>query len=340
MENNYDLSKFDKVMSDVKEIEEKGNFVPDCTTKEGYEASKRFVLDITTPARKRLTEAHQEVKKPFLETCRFLDAKKKELMPLLEKIEAPHKEAYKAVDEEKKRIKAEKEAAVQRGFDSINHILQSSVGANAETIQSLLGECADFNVDPEIYMKRTDELIALQSDAISKLSDALTKQIQFEEMEKQREEMERKQREIEAREQEALRQQQEVERKEREARIAEEARIEAERKAEEDRIKAAQEAELKLEREREQARIQAEEAEKKRIADIEAAKQAEIQRQQEAERLEREAAERREADKKHRAAINNGIVKVLVDNGLSEKDAKKVVTLVAKRETPNMYISY
>lgn len=340
MENQYDLSKFDKVSSDIQKIQEQGNFIPDCSTKDGYEASKRFVLDVTTPARKALTEAHKETKKPFWDTCKFLDEKKKELMPLLEAVEAPHKEAYKAVDEEKKRIKAEKEAAVQRGFDAITQLVNDSVGASAETIQALLDQCADFDVDSDVYQNRTGELIELQAESIAKLSDALSKQIQFEEMEEQRKELERKQREIEAREQEAKRQQEEAERKEREARIAEEARIEAERKAEEARIEAEKQAQIQLEQQKEQARIQAEEAEKKRLADIEKARQEEIARQQEQERLQREAAEKREADRKHKASIHNGIVDALVANGLSKEDAKKVVTVVAKREVANMFINY
>ena len=141
---NYDLSGFDKVLADVAQIQESGNFLPDCESKEGYSASKRFVLDVTTPARKALEEAHKKAKKPFWDTCKFLDGKKKELMPILEAIEAPHKEAYKAVDEEKKRIKEEKEAAVQRGFDQINSIANSALGKSSLELQSLLGDLADL----------------------------------------------------------------------------------------------------------------------------------------------------------------------------------------------------
>lgn len=81
-------------------------------------------------------------------------------------------------------------------------------------------------------------------------------------------------------------------------------------------------------------------AETRRLADIESAKQAEIARQkaqQEAERLEAEA---READEKHQAGIHNAILKVLLDNGITEGDAKTVINLAAKRQLPNLQINY
>lgn len=105
MSNKFDLAKFDAVMADVEQAKDKGNFIPDMSSKDGYEASKRFVLDVTTPMRKALEKAHKETKAPFWEQCKFLDSKKKELMSVLEEIEAPHKLAYKERDAEIKRKK-------------------------------------------------------------------------------------------------------------------------------------------------------------------------------------------------------------------------------------------
>ena len=329
MNNEYDLSKFDKVLADVAEIQEKGNFIPDCSTKEGYEASKRFVLDVTTPARKMLEQAHKETKKPFWDACKFLDSKKKELMPLLEAVEEPHKLAYKAVDEEKKRIKAEKEAAVQRGFDSVINLVNSSVGADSATIQNLLNDCMDFDVDPAVYGNRTDELINVQRESVEKLTDALSRQIQYEEMEKQRQELERQQRELEEAQREAQRIKEESERKEREALIAEQAKKEAEELAAK-----------RLEEEKEAAKQAAEEAERKRLADIEAAKQAEIQRQKDEQEFLKSEAEAREADKKHKASIHTAALKALVDAGLSKEDARTAVAAIAQGKVPNVSIFY
>ena len=140
MSTEYDLTKFDKVMSDVKEIQEKGNFLPDCTTKEGYDASKRFVLDVTTPARKALEKVHKEVKKPFWDACKMLDGKKKELMPVLEGIEAPHKEAYKAIDQAKKDKAQRFEDELNMKVEELLHYRNKVYGKTSEELYVLIGE--------------------------------------------------------------------------------------------------------------------------------------------------------------------------------------------------------
>lgn len=89
-----------------------------------------------------------------------------------------------------------------------------------------------------------------------------------------------------------------------------------------------------------QTKFLAAQAETRRLADIETSKQNEIFRQQEEKRLIDEATAIREADKKHRGNINRAILKVLLDNGISEKDAKTMVKLAAKRELPHLVINY
>jgi Holliday junction resolvasome RuvABC DNA-binding subunit len=56
-------------------------------------------------------------------------------------------------------------------------------------------------------------------------------------------------------------------------------------------------------------------------------------------RDEKEAS-RREANKAHRAKINNTAVAALVGAGLSENAAKAAVTAIAKGDVPNVTISY
>jgi len=118
--------------------------------------------------------------------------------------------------------------------------------------------------------------------------------------------------------------------------MAKQAQLRAEREAVE-----AQEREKAVSEQAKQRRKQdAINAENKRLNDIELAKQEEVSRQNEKLRLERESAKRREADKEHKAKINNGILNVLIANGISEKDAKTMVVLAVKRELPNLVINY
>ena len=77
--------------------------------------------------------------------------------------------------------------------------------------------------------------------------------------------------------------------------------------------------------------------------EVQAAKQArldEVARQDLAAKKAKEEAEIREANKQHASKIHRIILKALLDSGISEKDAKTVITLAAKRELPNVIISY
>lgn len=162
------------------------------------------------------------------------------------------------------------------------------------------------------------------------------------------------------------------EQKEREERIAREAaeaeRVAAEKRAkaerdaaaqrERDALLAAERRELELKLQAEQAERQAAQAERDRIAAeqraeqeradavrrqaeaVERAEQAERQRQaDEAARLEAEAAAR-EADRAHKTKINREAVAAFVAGGMTEEAAKQAVTLIAKRQIPNIAIAY
>lgn len=152
----------------------------------------------------------------------------------------------------------------------------------------------------------------------------------------------------------------EVERLERE-RIQREADEAAERaRLERDRIeREAQQAKDAAERERVRLVEEAAERERQRIADQHAAearaeaaarraeqeKAAAVQaeRDQQAAELRRQEADRqrREADKKHRAAVNTRAVGGLISyGGLTEEQAKAVVTAIAKGQVPGVKIEY
>lgn len=174
-------------------------------------------------------------------------------------------------------------------------------------------------------------------------------------------------REDERAELERLRREQiEREQRERDDRIAaeaaEHARIEAETRAENAARAAALEAakeQEQIEQERNAAVLAAAQAEEKRARqaeqaerDAQAASEAAERRRLQAVEDERarvaaiqaqEAAEtaRREADKKHRAKINNEVVAAIVKwAAISEDDAKSVVTAIARGDVPNTRISY
>ena len=99
----------------------------------------------------------------------------------------------------------------------------------------------------------------------------------------------------------------------------------------------AMEREHQLEKER-QTQIQrekeiADQSAKQALINAENARQAQLQ-------AEENARLKREADTEHKKQINNAILSVLVENGISEDDAKTVITLAAKGLLPNTQINY
>ncbi len=89
------------------------------------------------------------------------------------------------------------------------------------------------------------------------------------------------------------------------------------------------------------AKLELEEQIKEReAAAAEHARQQQIALQQEQEERERLARLAREADKKHKATINNKILSELIVAGLSESDSKIVIVMIAKGELSNVTINY
>ena len=173
---------------------------------------------------------------------------------------------------------------------------------------------------------------------------------------------ERKQYEAEQEELERLRKEQEERRiKEEREQIAREAAEKAKREAEERAAAERAEAERKAQAERDEYNRQKREAEEREAAAkaenerlkalAEQERIAAKQREEEAAKRERERIEaekqaeleaiaKREADVKHRKAINRAAVTELVKCGINEKQAQDIITAIYKGDIPNVSITY
>jgi colicin import membrane protein len=124
--------------------------------------------------------------------------------------------------------------------------------------------------------------------------------------------------------------------------IQREADLKAEARQSEERVIRDKEFAMKREQAQiEQAKFDAENAEKRRLADIEAANRLNAERQQ--EEIERLALEQqaRDNDKAHRTAVNRCAVSELMEwANLTQEQAKAVVTSIAKRKISKISISY
>ena len=174
---------------------------------------------------------------------------------------------------------------------------------------------------------------------------------------KKREAFEKQQAELE----ELRRKEAEREQKERDDRIAREAvesarkaaEAETQRQREEDQRKANEEK-LAAERREMQLKLEAENAEKRRLEaeqrHLDDLKAAELRAKQEAENerkaieaqqaAEKAAADKLAANKAHRTKINREILSFLKNAGLTEDQAKTVITLAAKFKAGRLTIDY
>ena len=120
---------------------------------------------------------------------------------------------------------------------------------------------------------------------------------------------------------------------------AEQSRLNAEL-AEQRRIAAEQQAALDRQAAAERERLAAEQAERDAQARADAAAAAERQRQADYQAEVERQAKAREADLEHKKAVNNAALAAFIAGGMPEDCAKQAITLIAKRQIPNISITY
>ena len=338
-----EVAAYDFVSAALKELKETyGSEIPDMSSKEGYTRSKQIAGEMTK-LRTSLEAKRKEIKSPALAYGKMIDSEAKRLAEEIKSIEEPHKSAYKEYDAEKKQ---RKEAFEQRLLD-VKNLPTTCFDKTPEQIEEMIDDLSCVSVDKETFGHKLQEAQDWVPSILTQLSGehnkAIERKLEEEKRIAEQEELAKLRREAAEREQIQRHEQLKREQEERERQIAENARIEAEQRAEREKQEAIEVAERA-----EQARIQAEENAKREAE--EAAKQAEINKQiaieaemerqrQEQLRIEAEA-KAREEDKQHRATINNQALQCFVNGGLSEKQAKLAVTLIASRQVDNVNINY
>lgn len=214
--------------------------------------------------------------------------------------------------------------------------------ASAAMIKSLIADMEAEEIGPD-WEEFEAEAHRIKAASLATLREALAKREQYEaeqaELERLRAEREAQaQREREAQlvreaEERARREAEQAAQAEREAVI----RREAEAKARELYLKQQAEA---AEREKAVAEQRAMQAEIDAKAKAEQAAAAERKRYLDEQREAAKAAALREADQANRAAVNRAAMDAFIAGGLPEECAKQAVILIAKKQIPNITISY
>lgn len=126
-----DLAIFDQFETGLASMEAACDFIPDASTKDGYEHSKRLYLD-NRKVLKAIDDAHKDAKKPYLDAGRVVDKAKNEIRAKVEAILNPHKLAYQAVDnaqrnKEQSALKASRQADAELDLSAaINKVIASA----------------------------------------------------------------------------------------------------------------------------------------------------------------------------------------------------------------------
>lgn len=281
----------------------------EASTPKGYEEVRKARADCRT-TRVAIEDRRKELKKVPLEMGKYIDSQAKELTALIESIEEPLALKLKAVDDEKDRIKREKEAAEKAA-------LEAKIRAEREAEEARLKSIRDEEE------KRLEEERHRLAEEAARLA----------EVKRQQDEAARIEREKQAAIQAEI---DERNRVEREKIAAEKARIEAEQAAERERlaeesrkVQAAKEAAERAEFER-QARIKAE-AEAKAKAERDA---------REAEERRIAEAERKAAEERRLEAIRPDVEKLarfaqqlreIIPPNCNSESTQAVIVLATKR---------
>lgn len=283
-----------------------------------------------------------------------LSAEYKEIPKKIDANRRVYKDAFESLQEEVRQPLTEWEQAEearknahQSKIDSLTSNTTLCDESCSVTIENALSMLADLTID-ESWEEYEQEAHRVKASAITNLTAQLEKRKKYES----------EQAELEQLRKAAAEQAQ----KDREAQIArdaaDQARKEAEQAALVEREKAQRER-IAAEMAAEQAKRDLELAEQRRIAQenqanldaiaaeklaaeqAEAARQAEIDRQAaEVKRIEDERL-KREADTKHKGAVNRRALADLIEHAdLTEEQAKLVIKCIAKRLIANVTISY
>jgi hypothetical protein len=328
----------DPYLAKIKE--ELDAFVPDVSTKKGRDAIASIAYKVAK-GKTALDNIGKELVAELKKQPGLIDAERKRMRDLLDLWKDEVRAPLTAWEEAEEARQAKHRTGIE--------LLQQAAATHDSSCSTLRTTLAA--IETTVIDASWEEYEAEAHRAKAKTIEALQAAIAA------REKYEAEQAELaELRAKAAVREQQE--REERIAReAAERAQREAEAKAQAEReaaIRREADAAAAAERRELELKLAAERAEREKAEAL----QREQQARADAERKAAEAvaeeqrrvaaqaaadakeAERREKDKTHKAAVNRAAMEALVAGGISEADAKTVITLIAKKAVPAVSISY
>ena len=328
------IEAYNEINAKLNEIKQAANFIPDASTKEGYEKSKRLSLDIGK-VKTKLEKVRKAEKEYFLTGGKEVDSQAKLIKSQLEEAQAPHLEAYKTVDNKEKIEKQSRMNAAQQKIDALTALIEKAQFAKSKEIADFLQIADDVDTESGFY-ELTSEAVLAKARVLKTLTALYQEKKQAEQNAAELEELRKLKAEKEQKERDERIKREAAQKAEAEAKAA----IEREEQAKREKLAAEQakiEAEKRAIKQAKQAKIEAEKAAKEAA---ERARLAEIARQEQAAKAEAERLAQLEANKKHAAKIRGEIKEDLMQYGLDEKTAKAITMALCKKEIRNTQVNY
>lgn len=178
------ILEYSKTEAALAILRDKFSIVPDVSTKSGYKQCKEDAKEVGK-YRIDLEKMRTEIKGPALKKCKEIDSEAKRITAELLSIETPLKEAYKAVDAEKKRIDELRIQSIVDRIEGINTFIEMGRDGNSEEIAEWIEQVSDIDC-AEGFDEMTKEALITKNKTLESLQNymeqAITKDIEAKEL--------------------------------------------------------------------------------------------------------------------------------------------------------------
>ena len=334
------IVEYDEFAAKLEELKDTSNFIPDVSSDEGYDKSKRIHLKFRK-IENSIEKIRKDKKAYWMEGSKQVDSQAKALISKIAELRLPHTEAYQELDKLKKEREQKRKDELSSRVAYIRDLPEMlSDSCSDEILPAMeamnVEDCLDFYEFTQEALKARNKTQKALADLYARKLKEEREAIELEKLRKEKAEREQKEREDRIAKEAAAK-----------AEAEKQAAIDRERKAEADKI-AAEKAAIEAEKRRlEEAEIAKQEAIKaaevaKRQAEeaAESARLAEIKRAEDEALRVKQEQEKREANKMHIGKIRKEAKESLMALGLSEKGSKMIVMAIHDGGIKNVNINY
>lgn len=338
----YSQEKVDVILSKI--TEEAKSVTHDINTVAGRKEIASLAYKIAQ-SKTFMDECGKKLGEDAKKTLDTINAERKKIRDTLdvlkEQIRQPLTEWEKQDEARKTRLKIGLQTIEKASQDFVRDWQQKSM---ADFDQALANLVESKNLDWEDYIEDAETIIRIAEERVTttrgnkKAYDDQQEELRLLRVEKEeREKVEAARIEKEREETRLLT---EAEAKKKAEELAKKEESEREQKRLEREKQVALEKEQAIAKEKQDADRRVKEAEEKAQREKDAAVEKERQRAFNEHLAQEEAEKKRQANLKHRAKINNEVLKALAAQGFDDEQGKKIITAIVSGQVPHTKISY